>query len=270
MAQHLLKARSIYTNLLKDSTLTEKQKEDITYYGLLTVNIAAAEVASKKEDKEEAEKNIRTALEYFGEVPKQSTESNAKVEKPAKEGGARRYMSGGKMFVFDDSVDNILNKQQIALKVYPTRFNGVKLIKELKDDFGISVAEFMMMNMTEYMKYFIKKEFSDIIKKGIKNNIAMLAEKYQDIPHKQFKKSNWKKLNELVYKSLDSYPELPKEPKLTDDQKKTYRKAFSKVKKIKTGSTFYHNLYEFNLLVKKYYVEYLQYLIECVKYLDKL
>lgn len=283
MAHYLLKARNIYTDLLKDSTLTEKQKEDITYYGLLTVNIAAAEVASKKEDKDEAEQSIKTALEYFGDIPKkvvteekkesaekkkESTEK--KKEHAEKNGGGTRYTSGGKIFVFDESVDHILDKQQIALKVYPTRFKGTKLIKKLKDEFDISMAELLMMTLSEYLIHFVKENFSDIIKKGIKNNVALLAEKYHNIPHKQFKRSDWRKLNKLVYKSLNSYPELPQEPVLNSDEKNRLNLAFKKVKKIKTAKDFYQNLYEFNVLAKKYYEKYLMYLIECVKYLDSL
>tara|TARA_R110002060_G_scaffold75949_1_gene85964 strand:- start:25184 stop:26017 length:834 start_codon:yes stop_codon:yes gene_type:complete len=277
MAHYLLKARNIYTDLLKDSTLTEKQKENITYYGLLTVNIAAAEVASKKEDKDEAEQNIKTALEYFGDMPKKVVEEKKVIEEKkvvednkSKKNGGSRYTSGGKIFVFDESVDHILDKQQIALKVYPTRFKGTKLIKKLKDEFDISMAELLMMTLNEYLMHFVKENFSDIIKKGIKNNVALLAEKYHNIPHKQFKRSDWKKLNKLVYKSLESYPELPQEPTLDSVDKTHLNQAFKKVKKIKTAKDFYQNLHTFNVLAKKYYENYLLYLIECVKYLDSL
>lgn len=238
--EYINKSRKIYTDLLGD--LPPKQQNDMTNYGLLMTNIAL--LAHDKNDKD-AQKNVETALEYFGVN--------------------QQYTVGGKVFVFDDLMHVIYKEQEFALKIYPGKFKDKKLKDELTKTFKINYSKFSAMSSNQYLIHFIKTHFSDILNKGIKYEVACIAALNNNESPEKYKKANYKNVVNKAYKYEERYVELPVEP-----SSEKYKKIIIASKKDIKVKTFYEDLYKLNIKLKPYFTDFLDFCIESVKYLDYL
>lgn len=264
MADIIKESKLILTKIAKDDKFDDYQKKVLASYAQLLMGVI--DMHTSNDNDNDAQKNIDVSLKFLKKTYNISQTSPKKVD------GGRSYVSGGRIFVFEDRVKNMLETQKISLKLNSDKKIGVTT--KLHGFYG-TYKEVLQQSFNLYVKNLISLLFKDIFQKGIKMKIVNMLEQDNDITHAELKKMSWKRLMQYVAKSSTvlksdiSTIDLNLLDVPTLQSSSEARKKFFNAKRSTTPKQFYQRLYETNVLLSSYLQTVLETLVENVNKLEK-